>query len=58
MDKARAAEIFESLGVVQVTYKGKPIWIEEINEENDLARVRDINTHKEITVDIKKLEEI
>lgn len=57
MDIKRAAEIIESLGVVGVSYMGNPVWLENINEQNDTVRVKDIRTDKELNVDIKDLKE-
>lgn len=57
MDIKRAGEIIESLGVIEVTYKGEPVWLENINQQNSTVKVKNINTDKELNVDIKDLEE-
>ncbi|NMM65559.1 H-type small acid-soluble spore protein [Clostridium sp. P21] len=56
MDTEKAIEIVESLGVIEVKYKGSPVWIEIINEQSNTAKVKDINTSKEFSVDITDLE--
>lgn len=57
MDIKRAAEIIESLGVIEVSYKGEPVWLENINQQNSKVKVKNMNTDKELNVDIKDLEE-
>jgi len=57
MDIKRAAEIIESLGVIEVSYKGEPVWLENINQQNSTVKVKNMNTDKELNVDIKDLEE-
>ena len=39
MDKRRATEIASSLETVNVTYQGKPVYIEQINAAKDTASV-------------------
>lgn len=57
MDTKRAIEIVDSLGVIEVNYKGSPVWIENINQQSNTAKVRDINTNKELNVNISDLED-
>lgn len=57
MDIKRATEIIKSLGVVGVSYEGNPVWLENINDQNNTVRVKDIKTDKELNVDIKDLKE-
>lgn len=57
MDIKKATEIIESLGVIGVNYKGDSVWIENINEESNTVRVKNMKTDKELNVDIKDLEE-
>ncbi|MCY6960006.1 H-type small acid-soluble spore protein [Clostridium brassicae] len=57
MDIKRATEIIESLGVIGVSYKGDPVWLENINKENNTAKVKNINTDKELNVDVSYLKE-
>lgn len=57
MDAKRATEIIESLGVIGVSYKGNSVWLENINDQNNTVKVKDIKTDKELNVDIKDLKE-
>ncbi|MDT8717912.1 H-type small acid-soluble spore protein [Clostridium sp. 19966] len=57
MDKDRACQIFESEGVIDVVYNGSSIWIEEISEGQNCARVKDLSTKKELTVKLSELKE-
>ncbi|WP_032120861.1 H-type small acid-soluble spore protein [Clostridium amazonitimonense] len=57
MDIKRATEIVESLGVIDVNYKGNSVWIENINQKDNEAVVKDLKTNKEFPVDISQLEE-
>lgn len=57
MDIKKATEIIESLGVIGVNYKGDSVWLENINEESNTVRVKNMKTDKELNVDIKDLEE-
>jgi small acid-soluble spore protein H (minor) len=55
MDINRAKEIFNSLGVIEVCYKGCPVWIEKIDE--DRAQVQDIETNQSFEVSVNDLVE-
>jgi small acid-soluble spore protein, H-type len=57
MDIKRATEIIESLGVIGVNYKGDPVWLENINQQSNTVKVKDIKKDKELNVDIRDLEE-
>lgn len=57
MDIKKAAEIVESLGVVNVNHKGCPVWIENINEETNEVEVKNLKTDKHFTVDVTELNE-
>jgi small acid-soluble spore protein H (minor) len=57
MDTKKAFEIVESLGVVDVTYNGIPVWIENINEETNEVKVKDINSDTRFLVDVSELSE-
>jgi small acid-soluble spore protein H (minor) len=58
LDKERLGEILESHGVINVTYKNNPVWLESISTDKDGAiQVRDLKTNKHMTVDIRDLEE-
>ena len=58
MDKKRLGEILESDGVINVTYKNNPVWLECISTDKDgVIQVKDLKTAKHMTVDIKDLKE-
>ena len=58
MDKERVEEILESRGVINVTYKNNPVWLEGISTDKDeVIQVRDLSTDRLIPVDIKDLKE-
>jgi len=57
MNVKRATEIFDSLGVIGVSYKGDPVWLEKINEESNTVIVKNMKTYKELNVDIEELKE-
>lgn len=57
MDIKRASEIIESLGVIGVNYKGDPVWLENINQQSNTVKVKNIKKDKELNVDIRDLEE-
>lgn len=53
----RAVEIINSLGVINVTYNNKPVWIEDIQRENNKVQVKDLKTNEVIEVEISDLIE-
>lgn len=55
MDAHRANEIMDSYGVINVFYKGHPIWIEQV--KGDVAQVQDMANHKRLEVDLVDLVE-
>ena len=57
MNINNAIKIVESLGVVDVNYKGYPVWIESIDEKNNKVNVKDLDTDKHFTVDVTELKE-
>lgn len=57
MDIKRAVEIIESLGVIEVSYKGESVWLQNINKESDTVKVKNMKTNKELNVNIGDLEE-
>lgn len=55
MDYPRVKQIFESPQVIQVKYRGQPVWIESLDREGHTARV---SVEKEVmTVPIGELME-
>ena len=58
LDKKRLGEILESDGVINVTYKNNPVWLESIGTDKDgVIQVKDLKTDKRMTVDIVDLKE-
>lgn len=55
MDIARAREIVESLGVIEVLYQGAPIWIEDL--AGDSAKVRYLDSYDHMSVPVGELVE-
>lgn len=57
LNKERVNEILESQGVIDVTFNNNPVWLEGIGTNaDDVIQVRDIETNKLMTVDIRDLE--
>ncbi|WP_186578633.1 H-type small acid-soluble spore protein [Aquibacillus kalidii] len=58
MDIQRAKEIVDSLSMITVTYEGKPIFIQQVHEESDSARVFPIDhPQQEQEVPLESLQE-
>lgn len=58
MNKQRAKEIRESENLINVTYNGDPIYIQNVNENNETADVYELeNPQKHHQVSIDELEE-
>jgi small acid-soluble spore protein H (minor) len=58
LHKRRLEEILESNGVINVTYKNNPVWLESIGTDQDgVIQVKDLKTDERMTVDIKDLKE-
>ncbi len=58
LDKGRVKEILESHGVINVTFNNNPVWLESIGTDKDnIILVKDLETGKHMTIDIKDLEE-
>jgi small acid-soluble spore protein H (minor) len=58
MDIKRANEIIESLGVIEVSYKGDTVWLENINEQSNTIRVKNMKTDEKLNVGITDLKEV
>jgi small acid-soluble spore protein H (minor) len=43
MNERRALEIADSLKMVDVTYNGRPVYIEEVNTSRDTASIHYLN---------------
>ncbi len=57
MDVKRAIEVVDSIRVIQVSYEGSLVWIKNIDQQNNTAEVKDINTNREFNVNIRDLRE-
>jgi len=57
MKRERAEEILHSPDNIYVTYQNVPVWIDAV-EENDTARVRDLNSNLVMEVPVAELTEI
>lgn len=57
MKRERAEEILHSPDNIYVTYQNVPVWIDEV-EEDDTARVRDLNSNLVMEVPVAELTEI
>lgn len=58
LDKRRLGEILESYGIINVTYKNNPVWLESISTDKDgFIQVKDLKSDKLMSVDIKDLKE-
>lgn len=56
MDVKKATEIVESLGVIDVDYDGKSVWIEHINAITNEAEIKYLETGERCVVNVSKLE--
>ncbi|MFL0247764.1 H-type small acid-soluble spore protein [Candidatus Clostridium stratigraminis] len=57
MKKERLEEILESYGIIDVTYKNNPVWLESIGTDKDgVIQVRDLKTDKIMMVNISDLD--
>jgi small acid-soluble spore protein H (minor) len=57
MKLERAKEIFDSYGVIEVSYKSKPIWIENIYLEENTAQVKVLSSNEVLEVPVGELKE-
>lgn len=55
MDSERAVEIMKSRGVIGVSFKDKPVWLEGIKD--DMASVIELETNRKLDVPLKSLSE-
>lgn len=56
MDMSKAREIIVSHGVVGVCYENREVWIEELFEDSESARVKVLETDQEYLVPVDKLD--
>ncbi len=58
MHNNRAREIFDSPEMIKVTFSGIPVYIEDVNEDNNIAKIRFLDgSNKMDEVSITNLEE-
>lgn len=57
MDIRKIIEIVESKGVINVSYNGKSVWIEDISKESNEVRVKNLKTNEEFMVSVFELKE-
>lgn len=58
MDTNRAKQISQSSVMANVTYQGVPIYIQEVNEQNGIARVYDLdNPQQQQEISVNQLAE-
>ncbi|WP_339060321.1 H-type small acid-soluble spore protein [Tepidibacillus marianensis] len=58
MNKQRAKEIEVSPVMANVTYEGTPVYIQQVNEKNETARIYPLdNAENEQTVPLNSLHE-
>lgn len=57
MDIDRAQSIFESHGVIDVDYKGQPVWIRRVDKANDTVEIGIINSAQSRVVKAQELNE-
>ncbi|MCK9313311.1 MAG: H-type small acid-soluble spore protein [Methanocorpusculum sp.] len=55
MDNKRAREVINSLGVIEVLYQGRPVWIEDI--DGSLAQVRYLDDRDSFEISVGELQE-
>ncbi|MFA1819258.1 H-type small acid-soluble spore protein [Virgibacillus oceani] len=59
MEKQRAQEIVDSIEMIQVTYRGIPVYIREVHDGKDTAAVFPLNQmDDEQTVELNGLYEV
>jgi small acid-soluble spore protein H (minor) len=57
MDIKRAEEIINSKGIIEVTYKDSPIWIESVIKDNATAHVKLLSNNQTMNLPIEYLSE-
>jgi H-type small acid-soluble spore protein len=58
MDLKKAEDIYKSLGVINVSYKNRNIWIEDIQKETSTAHIKDLKTDELEEVPIAEFEHL
>ncbi|MGE5678522.1 MAG: H-type small acid-soluble spore protein [Pseudomonadota bacterium] len=57
MDIRRAEEILDSKGVIEVTWKNSPVWIESLVGEYGTAHVKLLTSDKSMNIPVNELVE-
>ena len=57
MDIRRAEEILDSKGVIEVTWKNSPVWIESLVGEDGTAHVKLLASDKSMNIPVDELVE-
>jgi len=53
----RAEEIINSKGVIEVTYKNSPVWLESIIKDNATAHVKLLSNNQTMNIPVEDLTE-
>ena len=57
MDIKRAEEIINSKGIIEVTYKDSPVWIESVIKDNATALVKLLSDNQSMNIPVEDLTE-
>jgi small acid-soluble spore protein H (minor) len=57
MDIRRAEEILDSKGVIEVTWKNSPVWIESLVGEDGTAHVKLLASDESMNIPVNELVE-
>ena len=57
MTSGRVQQIIDSKENISVYYKNTPVWIEEVNKKDDLVKVKNLNTDKDMLLSVKTIHE-
>jgi small acid-soluble spore protein H (minor) len=57
MDIQRARKILESSQNIDVVYEGESVWIDDVNPDDNTARIHSLSTGKQMTVQLERLHE-
>jgi len=57
MDIKRAEEIINSKGIIEVTYKNSPVWIENVVKGDATAQVKLLSNNEVMSIPVEDLTE-
>ena len=57
MDKNRAKQILNSTNTFEVQYENNPVWIEDVDDISNVAKVRRLDNGMHLTVSVNDLHE-